>query len=263
MADKNIVRRYILFSLGWSYLFWISAAIISSLYPTWSGIQILHLVGGIGPLTATIYILSQTKNWKAYFSRCINFSDFSLPIWAIVLSPVFISIMGSLIAQGGFTISEAFLNNGILYAVFLLFFGPLPEELGWRGILFDVTSKRSILRAQIITASVWFVWHLPLFFIAGSYQNQVGFGTIGFLLWGLELVIQSVIMGYLYIFSERSIASAILFHYVVNLAGEALVKGINSQILALAFYLVLAFVLGFLNRKEKQKQNPEYHHIAD
>ena len=243
--DLQGIRWYILIALGWAYTFWIIAAIISTRNPTWPGIQWLHFLGGSSPLLGAIFTVTKLHNWKDYLRRCVNFSEFYPFVWLIILSPVFIGIIASLITGGTIDFSEEFLNQGLFYAIFLFFFGPLPEELGWRGVLFDLSRKQSFLKAQLLTAIVWFTWHLPLFFIVGTYQHGVGIGSSDFIFWGVGLVIQSIIMGYLYVISNRSIATAILFHYFVNLAGEALEKTMLSELVTLAFYAILVLVLGF------------------
>ena len=247
--DNRRINSYIIISLGWSYTFWMIAAIISTRNPDWTGIQILHLLGGIGPLLATIYTVTKMKDWKGYLRRCIDFSGYSMIDWLILLSPILIALVVSLIMEGNISLSQEFLGSGVLYVIFLFFFGPLPEELGWRGVLFDLLRKQSIFKAQVITAAVWFTWHLPLFFIVGSYQHGIGFATFGFLLWAVGLILQSIIMGYLYLSTNRSIASAILFHYFVNLSGEAFELNIPVEIMSIGFYVVVLSVIILYRQK--------------
>lgn len=253
MKNNQSFRTYILIALGWTYPFWILAAVISSENAAWPGINVLHFLGGIGPLVATIFVVSQTKNWRGYMRRLINFSGLFPSAWLIILTPIIFVFTASMIVNGAVPFSADFINQGLFYAVFLFFFGPLPEELGWRGVLFDGLFKRSILKAQVVTAAVWLSWHIPLFFIVGSYQWGIGFGTLEFFFWAVGLILQSIIMGYLYIFSKRSIPSAVLFHYVVNLVGEALDSDVMTQIVTLVFYAVFALVLGIFFSKKYLK----------
>jgi membrane protease YdiL (CAAX protease family) len=241
--NKGILA-YIFLSLGWAYTFWLVAVLVSLRDPAWPGIRILHFVGGVSPLVAAIYTVIKMRSWKDFLRRCVRFSGFFPWVWLIVLSPVLIALIVSFLAKGTVDLSQEFLSQGVLYALFLFFFGPLPEELGWRGVLFDLSATQSVIKAQVLTGLVWFAWHLPLFFIPGTYQQGVGFATTGFLFWTVGLLLQSVIMGYLYILSNQSIASAVLFHYFVNLAGEAFEKNTSTEVLTLAFYLVVALGLG-------------------
>jgi membrane protease YdiL (CAAX protease family) len=132
-----------------------------------------------------------------------------------------------------------------MYGVGLLFFGPIPEELGWRGVLFHDLLNKSFWKAQIYTSSIWFSWHIPLFFIVGSYQYNLGFWSIEFMFWILNIFIQSIIMGYLYVISNKNIILIILFHYFVNLFGEMIVRDTTSEIIILLIYatVLLAIVL--------------------
>lgn len=256
MKNHRSFRTYILIALGWTYTFWILAAVISSMNPAWFGIMVLHILGGIGPLVATVFVVSQTKNWREYLSRLFKFSSLFPSGWLIIFTPIIFAFAAGMIANGTITLSADFINQGLFYAIFLFFFGPLPEELGWRGVLFDGLFTRSILIAQAVTAAVWLSWHIPLFFIVGSYQWGIGFGTLGFLFWAVGLILQSIIMGYLYILSKRGIPSAVLFHYMVNLVGEALDMDITTQILILVFYAVLALGLGiFFSKKTLKTEN--------
>ena len=256
MKKNQNFHTYILIVLGWTYTFWILAGVISSMNPAWFGITVLHFLGGIGPLVATIFVVSQTKNWREYLSRLIKFSSLFPTGWLIIFTPIIFTFTANMIANGTITFSADFINQGLFYAVFLFFFGPLPEELGWRGVLFEGLFSRSILKAQVVTAAVWLSWHIPLFFIVGSYQWGVGFGTLDFLFWAVGLILQSIIMGYLYILSKRSIPSAVLFHYMVNLVGEAFDTDVTTQILIMVFYAVLALGLGiFYSKKYLKTEN--------
>ena len=68
---------------------------------------------------------------------------------------------------------------------------------------------------------------------------------------------QSIIIGYLYLLTKRSIASAILFHYFVNLAGEFFEKNIRFELFSLLFYGVIASVIMILVYMIKQKRNSD------
>ncbi|MGM0385270.1 MAG: CPBP family glutamic-type intramembrane protease [Actinomycetota bacterium] len=63
--------------------------------------------------------------------------------------------------------------------LFWLFFGPVPEEPGWRGYALDgLQSHHGALASSLIVGFVWLAWHLPLFFLAGTWQaTHLGFGT--------------------------------------------------------------------------------------
>ena len=91
---------------------------------------------------------------------------------------------------------------------FLLFFGPIPEELGWRGYALDRLQARwSAGVASLILGLVWASWHLPLFWIAGTYHQQLGVGSVRFWLYLASFLPQSVLITWVYNHTERSILS--------------------------------------------------------
>ena len=255
MKERKQSRSFVVIALGWSYICWVGAIIFSIYNPDSAFIQVLHFLGGVGPLVATIVIISRMGNWREYLKRVVNFSGFSPFVVLVLFSPIVIALIVNLIVHGKLTLRVDFINNGLLYVVFLFFFGPLPEELGWRGVLFDSLHKQSFLRAQVITAFVWFFWHLPLFFIVGTYQFGVGFATTSFILWALQILLQSMMMGYLYIISNRSIAFAILFHYFVNLAGEAFDKNSTTEIITIGFLAGLTILLALVHQEIQYNKN--------
>jgi membrane protease YdiL (CAAX protease family) len=106
--------------------------------------------------------------------------------------------------------------------LFILIFGPVPEELGWRGYALDgLQSRWNNLSASVILGIVWALWHLPLFFIGGTYQQaEVGFGTLRFWSFMSGMLISSVLFTWIYNNTSRSILSAILFHFSINFSGE-------------------------------------------
>jgi membrane protease YdiL (CAAX protease family) len=127
------------------------------------------------------------------------------------------------------------------FAVFTLVFGPLPEELAWRGYALDgLQGKWSALTSSLILGVAWTVWHLPLFFIQGSYQYGLGLGTARFWLYMMDKVPQSVLMTWIYNNNRRSTLSAILFHFTVNLIGELFGLTLRAEAIYILLWIVAA-----------------------
>ncbi len=102
--------------------------------------------------------------------------------------------------------------------IFMLLGGPLAEELGWRGyVLEPLQEKLGKLKASLLIGFFWILWHLPLFLIEGTSQNQKGFG-IAFWSWILQLFFLSIIFTWVYNNTRRSILAAILLHLMANFA---------------------------------------------
>jgi hypothetical protein len=67
------------------------------------------------------------------------------------------------------------------------------------------------------------MWHLPLFFIPGTSQGAIGFVSWAFWLWTAQVISQTALYTWIYNNTDRSIASAVLFHFMHNTTFSALV----------------------------------------
>lgn len=250
MKNKKRIIFYVSIVFGITYPAWIIAGIISQSNPNSSIIFPLHLLGGASPFIATVIYLIKTKEYKDYVYRFTNLKETTPLSWLITLSPILVMSLAQLIVYRSFVLDSEFLSMGIFYGFGLLFFGPIPEEMGWRGVLFHLLNEVSFKKAQVYMTTIWFLWHLPLFFIVGSYQHGLGILTINFLFFGLNIVFQSLIMGYLYIIGHKNILLPIGFHYFVNLFGEMFTRNIYVEIITIVCYIMM---LVFLWKYQKEK----------
>lgn len=65
---------------------------------------------------------------------------------------------------------------------------------------------------------VWAFWHLPLFSIPGTAQQQMGNPVAMFTGFAVEVVAMSVLFTWVYVNTARGIWGAILFHMALNYA---------------------------------------------
>jgi len=98
------------------------------------------------------------------------------------------------------------------------------EELGWRGFALDRLQRRwGPLAASLVLGLVHALWHAPLFLIPGITQGEMGLFSPGALVFAMGTIAGSVIFTWVYNNTGRSILSAILLHFVVNLCLDLLV----------------------------------------
>ena len=211
-------------------------------------------IGGIGTIIGVIGYWIFTYNQeqrKDYINRLTQIRGVPMKFWLIACSlPLLILLLSQIINKlsGNFSapiglINTGFVENGWIYVLFLFLFGPVPEELAWRGIALDELSKKSKLKAQIIVALMWGLWHLPLFFIKGSYQNSLGVGTISFWMFFLNVIFPSFIVGWLYLKSNCSILIAIFYHFSLNLTGEMFYTTTQVDIVSTILTILVALLL--------------------
>jgi len=164
---------------GWTFMItfipWIFMTVTGINAETPTGIT-LTVFGGIGPALAAVLMLKfySDKDTVYQFIKSLNPKGISCRWYALVfLLPAALvisaSVVEALIYGTRFTpsLDTKFSSDPILlipFAVFVLFFGPIPEELGWRGYaLSRLVEKFGGIRGAVSNGICWAVWHIPLF----------------------------------------------------------------------------------------------------
>ena len=96
------------------------------------------------------------------------------------------------------------------------------EEIGWRGLLQpELEKKYPHIISAICVGIIWAIWHLPLWFIDGTNQQNMNF------LWFcINTIMLSFFIGSV-TYVSGSIFMAILAHAEINAFWE--VTGVTSQ----------------------------------
>jgi len=240
----------LLLFVGGTWIFWLPAAALLRSEPglarTW------HYAGGAMPLLMTLVCQSQLPRdaRSRFWQQLVDHRRMAVSDWALaLLLPVGLTAVAILIDRmlggPGATPELASLARQPLRllgsALFLLIFGPIPEELAWRGYLLDpLESRMGRTAANVTLGLVWLLWHLPLFGIEGSYQAGLGWGTTSFWLYMLDKVPLTIILAWVYWRAEHSTLAAVLLHWSVNLTGEMVALSQRSEMILIASYWLLA-----------------------
>ncbi len=217
-------------------------------------------LGGLGPAIAALYLLYTSDDSRfivAYWRRLVDPSRITGWWWAMILlfPPVLtlISLAIFIAAGGGFPPFEQLSGlaaaplSVIPFLLGVLLFGPLPEEPGWRGYGLDALQQRfNALTATMILGVIWAAWHLPLFFIEGTWQSKLGFGLNGFWWFALSIVAQTVLLTFIYNGTHRSTLAAVLFHLSINATGELLPLPEGARMVQLGLWIASAAIVAIL-----------------
>lgn len=253
-------RFYIItFLISWSA--WISAVFSGFSMNSFPG-AILVGIGGAGPFLSVIFALwlYEGKNErKDYLTRL---SPLQLPCcWfaAILFLPiiiVFFAVLVSVLAGGSWNqlmLPDSYVANpkSILYfAIFIFIFGPLPEELGWRGYALDgLKQKFNLFWTTIIIGVFWALWHIPLFSIVDYPLSTMDLGFWRLFVYFGELVPKSFVYSLIYFKTGRNIFSAILFHFMCNFIGSIIEIDNNAEYFKFIIYVILAIIIVLSNKK--------------
>jgi membrane protease YdiL (CAAX protease family) len=241
--------RYVAVTYGVSWSAW-GLLLVTDLRPFALPGLLAFFLGGLGPAVAGVglTVSSGAEARRAYWRRLVDPSRVGLTWGLFVLAlPLFVTLAGAVVAgvAGGSSglLAESAPDTVPAFLAFLVvtvLFGPLPEELGWRGYLLDpLLDRYGALRASLGVGGLWAVWHLPLFFLAGTYQAGLGVGTAAFWLFGYFVVGYSVLFTWVHVHTGRSILAAVLFHSAINGSGELFVSTLGADLVSAGLLLVV------------------------
>lgn len=231
------MAAFLVTAFGLSWLCWVPAA-LSEAGLSSDRVRWLVYAGSFGPGMAGIALVHLTgteRGRSEYWARITQLRRirFRWLMAMLLLYPLIMSIAWLLEAAvtgiGPDTQTARRLlaepASLVVFTIWVLLLGPLPEELGWRGYALDELQRSwSALNASLILGLVWAIWHLPLFFVRGSYQFKLGFGSMAFWSYAATIVALSVLFACIHNNNGRSTLAAIVFHFVLNFTGS-LVQG--------------------------------------
>lgn len=257
MKSKELKRAHIRDNI-WVFL-------TSVLFFTWSCwfiaavrgdlLTVFHYLGGAVPLIITIFFLifhSNKSDRKNFLARIIDprriARRYLLVIFLVVPTGYFISGVLDWLLNGNILTFDRFHElslrptSFLFFAFFIFIFGPLPEELAWRGFALDsLLNKYNWKIANLILALYWGFWHIPLFFIPGTYQNNLGFLTPLFWKFISSIIAQSFFIGWIFKNTMRSTLSAILIHFFINFFGELFDFSLIGETYLTVYWWILVF----------------------
>lgn len=195
------------------------------------GVILLFFGGSVPTWLAVIMVFTtyDKAERKDYFQRLYQLKRIR-PLWWLALLLLFPAVtaagIGLSMAFGGAVPGMENLKAVIAGPVVLLpliglsfLSGPFSEELGWRGFAMDPLLRRfGFTGGTVLLGFIWGIWHLPLFFMPQTWHGQIGF--TGFLLFMLLSIGLSVIMGWVYVNTRRSILTALLLHLSSNFSAQ-------------------------------------------
>jgi membrane protease YdiL (CAAX protease family) len=243
-------------TFAWTWAFWGLGILLKVSLESTFGFGLLFL-GVLGPLVTGIGFTYLTKNQagrRDYWRRMVDVRRIGLK-WLLILL-LFVPVLNGLAALidvvlggTGAVWGETLVNAAsnpfglVLSAIFATLI-PFIEELGWRGYVLDrLQASRSAFMATLILGVVWSLWHLPLFFIADSYQAGLGVGTLEFWLFMIGIVPLSFAFTWVYNNTQRSILAVILFHGMVNFTGELIAITERADTFAIGLWIIAALGL--------------------
>lgn len=159
-------------------------------------------------------------------------------------------LFGGDIKQFSFTEDFSFSIGGSS-ALLTILLASTIEELGWRGYGEDaVGAYHSWFKESLIFGLIWACWHIPLFWVPGTYQY--GLREMG-ILYILNFLISTIpldfIQTWVYVKNRRSMLATIIFHLFINIMQEKINMTPETKCIETIFITIAAVIIVLTNKK--------------
>ena len=263
---KHFIKRHPIWSfliinylISWSFLYPSYQIILANDKIT--PLALIGLIGAYGPSIAAIIVqgVLDKKQLRSLLKKLIKVKTGWRLILFVLIVPILLYVLAYVVA--------AIIYNGDLKVHWLLGFsnipfwflaalpfGPMGEELGWRGFLLPkLLEKYSIIKSTLFVGLAWGIWHLASFSFPGAAIPDflpVSVWTVS--LFCMNTIALSMIYTFVHLKSNGSVFLAILLHAFFNLASNVVfdffTETENFSILLTTYCLniLLAGICGYL-----------------
>ena len=257
--------------LGWAYLFWLP--VLLSEASVWSFPNVVFfLIGGASPLLAGLalaWLTGGRERLREMGRRLVDVRRITPRWWLVVL--LFWLAFDLLVAGAALVLGvtdqplalawDLLTDPGALAFLLLLsFVFPLVEEVGLRGYWLDALQERySPTVAGVVNGSTWALWHAPFVWLPGYYANTTFDPELWW--WLPSIVLQTLLIVWVYNNTGRSILAVLLFHGTMNLTGEFL--GLAPELFPVSLVvtaLLAAVLVGYWRRTRSTGAGGEPRH---
>jgi membrane protease YdiL (CAAX protease family) len=169
--------------------------------------------------------------------------------------PVAMGIVSLLVglATSGFSLDnyESILDWRYIlpFALYMIVFTGLSEEVGWRGFLQDnLNTKYNVYKSSVIVGLFWGVWHFP--YQIRSFINEPAvlvFSLVGLL---AGIVGWSIVVGWLYKKSD-SLPVIFLLHGWSNVITSYFITSSNNYVASVVYAIMPWVIVYILERYQK------------
>lgn len=209
----------------------------------------------LSPALASYFVLKKNKSitclkdWlKSVFYVKNKFYPYLFVVFGLVM------YFGIHLAISGRVLTEFPLYVFLISLPGNLIIGGL-EESGWMYILQPTLEKKyGYVLSSVLTGIIWLVWHIPLFYIAGTNHGD---GLINFWMFAVQIMAFRFFYGAIYKISEKSyIFMSVLFHTMFNAASAVfgnITMNWTGTIVANAAIVVVSVVTVYIYNKRHSR----------
>lgn len=210
-------------------------------------LYIPYLLGGWSPTIASFFVLKKNNKVTNFKDWLKNVFDFKHNIFSYLM----VIVLGILFILPQCLIS-GYESGAPLFAIVvmipMMLFGGGLEEAGWRYILQpELEKKYKFVISTLIVSVIWWLWHLPLFYIQGVSQYGQNYLAFGINVLGLTFALASIRK------NTNSVWLCVLFHCISNsLSGIYIINNnIVGNIVTTIILIFSSLILVKFNNKKK------------
>ena len=206
-----------------------------------------YLIGGWSPTIASYISLKKNKQIKGFKDWIKHIFDFkhNLLSYLMVIFLGVVYILPQIFISG---YESGFPLYAIVLMIPIMLIGGGLEEAGWRYILqSELEKKHNFLLSTLVVSVIWWIWHLPLFFIQGVAQYGQNYFAFGISVLGLAFSLASIRK------NTNSVCLCVLLHCIVNsLSGIYIInENIIGSLVTSIILVIMSLVLVKINNKKK------------
>lgn len=244
---------YVVGAYAISWAWWVPMALTGTVTTRGTGWP-THLPGLLGPALSAIVVTAVALGRPGLADLGRRMADWRATrgAWLLVLLTSASLLLAPLVAwatgqpQPGaddyLAYSGASTGLGPLVLLYVWIVNGFGEEVGWRGTLVEhLVDRHGLRRTALITAAVWALWHLPMFWVVESFREFAALDVLG---WLVGLTLGSVLLAWLYVRGNRSIFLVATWHAAYNLttATEA-TAGATARVSSTLVMVIAVWVL--------------------
>lgn len=211
--------------------------------------MIFYGLSGYSPAIAGILVTKKfysKSDFKNFLKSCINLKrSFKEYMYVIITALILWTVPYFVI--NFFDTTQAMLNSPLIFLSWItpvMILGGGLEEIGWRGFLLPrLLEKYSLIKSSLIIGVIWSFWHLPLWFIVGSPQQDTNF-----IPFALSCIASSFVLTFIYI-QTNSIWLCILFHALDNACSYVFKFSVDMHIIISLATALVGFAILYISDK--------------
>ena len=259
MLLSRELGRFFLLAYALTWIFTIPFVVLwnTAWEQTLSPIVLFFLPAPFGPTFAALILTARSGGRPAVKELLRKLLMWrASPSWWLfaLLAPV--AVVAAAIGVSGFrgAFSEIDVLAGFAVAPVVLLgalpFGPLPEELGWRGFAQPrLLESGGVWKASLVIGVAWTFWHTPMFWFPGAaIPSFLDVTPLSILLYLAQITAEACLMTALYLATRGSVLLAVVYHTTFNTAETIVFRmlpdpNLEQQVQVYVISIVLSWLL--------------------